>query len=220
MRSASRWITVRLLQLDLLRSLCVLWFGCVLATGATPLARITVVAVDSFGASFGKLSVLMLKNDKGRDFSSRFVGSLGREIPFGEYMIRVETASGGLITQRVLVQQPDCLLVLARNPITVEYAPDRGPVLSGKILPTPESVSIVVWVKLCGLYIDGCETSLVKEDGSFSLISLIPASYVVSVLGTTGEIMSERVDIHHPRSVLILYPSRLGHDRVQVSGQP
>lgn len=185
----------------------------------TPVASVTVVAVDSFGTSFGKVDVLLFKDDRGRDYVSHFAGSIGRGIPFGEYMIRIQTASGGLITQRIVVYRWDCMLVLARNPVTVDFATGKAPVLSGRISLRPGEGSSIVWVKLCGLYIDGCEVSEVGKDGSFSFINPTPGSYTISVLAATGELMTERVDIRNPRSVLLLYPGRSGRERVEVSDQ-
>jgi hypothetical protein len=180
-------------------------------------ATIKVVAVDSFGVSFGRVRITLFRNDAGTDFTTRFSGALGKNIPLGEYLIRIESEFGGPIAKRVVVRQPDCLLLIAADPMFIRYPPGHPPMLSGRIEPPPEQPSQVVWVKLCGVYLDGCDLSEVKADGSFTFTNLTPGSYAISVLGSPVNAMTEQVEIHNPGSVLLLYPRRMDHDRVEVS---
>lgn len=183
---------------------------------AEPKAIVKILAQDSFGAPFGQVRVTHFKNGAGTDFAARFSGPFGHDIPLGEYFVAIETESGGTVSQRVVVSRLDSLLILAKNPLTVEYAPGKAPVLMGRIPALLGPTTGLAWAKICGLYMSGCEVGEINADGVFSFINIIPGSYTVSVLGIPDAIMTERADIRWPNSTLVLHPDRVGRERVEV----
>jgi hypothetical protein len=179
-------------------------------------ARVKILALDSYGKPFGGFKIIRFKDDKGSDFGGRFAGSIANDIPFGTYWARLQIDSGGWMTRKVVVQRTDCLVIFADNPVTIESAPGKAPLVSGRLTVLPTNFERPVWVKLCDLYLDGCAIAEVDEHNQFSFSNLIPAAFVISVLTVSGDIMTERVDIQRPDSLIILDPQKAGHDRVRV----
>ncbi len=184
-----------------------------------PTSRVTVVAVDSFGTPVGKFRVIMFK-DNGRDLANRFMGAVSENVPFGSYMARLQLQAGGWITRKVLVDRPDCLLILANNPFSVESAPGKAPILSGQFLPSSEPIQRPAWAKICGLYIDGCEVAELDKNDRFSFTNVIPGAYVVVVLSSSGDLITERIDIKRPDSIIVLDPTQAGRGRATVLDPP
>jgi hypothetical protein len=189
------------------------------APGRVVNTKVTIVAMNSFGESLGNFKVILFKDDHGKDYSNRFVGSVAEQIPAGEYIARIRIESGGWVTRHVAVNRPHCLLIFAHNSVTIEHAPGSAPVVNGVIQSLPADLKAPIWVKLCDLYLDGCDISQVDGDNHFSFNDIIPASFVVSVLSASGEVMTERVDIRSANSVLIVNPTKTGRERIKVSDQ-
>jgi hypothetical protein len=159
---------------------------------------------------------MLFRNNAGTDFKSHFTGASGENIPLGDYLARIETESGGPIAQYVSIRQEDCLLILARNPLTIEYRPGHAPVLTGRLASPSEQEDGLAWAKLCGVYLDGCATSPVRSDGSFAFVNIIPGSYTISILGMRRLNITELVDIHDAGSDLLIHGDRSGRDRIEV----
>jgi hypothetical protein len=185
------------------------------ASASDLIARVKILTMDSFGQSFGKSRVTLFKGEHGRDLSNRFIGDMANGIPFGQYMARVETESGGWVTRSVVVDRDDCLLIFAENPVTIESGPGMAPVLHGEISTFSGQVKRPAWVKLCGLYLDGCSVASVDASNRFSFVDIIPGEFLVSVLCVSGHIMTERVNVTRPDLLLVLDPMKTGADRVE-----
>lgn len=160
----------------------------------------------------------MFKDDN-RDLAGNFKGSVAESVPLGSYMARVQIETGGWITKKVIVDRPDCLIILASNLFSVEYAPGKAPILSGQFFPLSDQNPKPAWVKICGLYLDGCEIAELGEDNHFSFINVNPGAYVIAVLSSSHGLMTEYIDVKDPDSRIVLDARKAGEERARIMGR-
>jgi len=188
-------------------------------SGGEEKGRVTVVVVDSFGKRIGDYKIISFEDEHRRDLSHLFRQNVGEGVPVGlRYRMRIQFGSGGAVTQEVVVNRSDFLLVLAFNPLSVDYLKGRVPVLKGSLINLPIGFGMQSWVRLCGLFIARCEVAELDRDGHFSFVNVTPAAYTIELLSSTGHAVTERVDIEDPSVSLVFDPNLRAGERVTLSG--
>jgi hypothetical protein len=179
-------------------------------------ARVTVIAVDSFGKQFQDFTVVSFEDDHKRELKGRFVGHTAEGIPLDSYWIKIEFRTGGRMNWKVRVDRPDCLLVLGANPLHIEYHNGDVPILAGSVQNVPREFAKPIWIKTCGLFISECEVAKVEGDGHFSFLNVTPAAYTISLLSSSGDALTERLDVQDPDLSITFDVARPAGDRLIV----
>ncbi len=105
--------------------------------------------------------------------------------------------------QDVSVHYIDSLFVFASSLLHSNHVA-KLPVLSGVVKPGDRIPS---WVKLCGVFLDGCVTSNVTTDRAFTFTNLSQGTFYIWLFDSSSEIVaSGRTDIRNPGGTLVLDP--------------
>src|SRR5579872_5389383 len=128
-------------------------------------ARVRIIAVDSFGVPATSVRIVQFSDKNGHDFAQLFHDQSAENIPLGTYRVRLATANLGPMFQEVSVRYSNCFFVFARSSMHFGHVANL-PVLSG-LVKLGGGGKAPSWVKLCGVFLDGCLTSKVEPDGTF-----------------------------------------------------
>ena len=182
------------------------------------LARVAVVVTDSFGKARSAFRVVSFEDQHKRDFAGRFNEGSATDVPLGTYWIKLEVAGGGRLSRSVVIDRLDSLLVLSDNPFHADYPKGSAPVLSGAVRNLPAVFAEPNWVKMCGIFIEGCAVAQIDSHGHFSFVNVTPAAYTFELLGGSGQSLVERVEIVDPSASILFDGGHAAGGRITLEG--
>jgi hypothetical protein len=175
----------------------VLWLGGADARGQGSAPRRTATVyfhvVDRFGVElpYDVSEFLLLKS--GPDYSSRFVGLLGRTIPYGQYSYKLrrrDAPEAGVLDGTVNVTREEVWRTVMYGGIVVMVqghaaeglqATPPGFVIRGTVRPRP-GAGDPAWVRIEPVYGATAYETRVDENGEFRIEEFLRGNYVIVVL--------------------------------------
>ena len=133
-------------------------------------AKVEIHATDVFGQGLSPVRVIRFAARPGlSDFSDRFAGSTGQDIPYGDYFVTIRAGDIGLGTI-AHIDDPSVFLVLSGDGWIIETGPGarQGPL--NHVIHLPKSTKRPVWMKIVPLFNDklrAVSTVRISDDGSF-----------------------------------------------------
>lgn len=165
-------------------------------------ATVHIVVVNGFGLHLGEAEVESFKSmDGGQDFSRHFLGGTAKDIPYGDYQVRVHKTGfyRGQMTAQVF--QPDVWVVvgLMAGGERGEY---QGPTvqMTGTVKNIDPSEQ-PVYIRLAAVYSNFMMDTRVNLDqsGTFTLAGVIPnGEYVLLTIGRTRILDMRQLKVASP----------------------
>jgi len=142
-------------------------------------ATVHVDVVDGFGTVLGPPIVQRFESTGKVDLFGEFVGGVGKNIPFGQYRLRVGAEGFPSSEKTVVVGSPETWITVGLD-FPFEY-PRPVITLSGSFTPRnriPDSAR----VKLTGVFMDAGAEARVDPQGWFSMSGLVGGDYFLTLI--------------------------------------
>jgi hypothetical protein len=169
--------------------------------------EVILMPVGPFGEPLSNCKLYeVLTRDNGRpvDRRGRFTGLVGRNIPFGTYVISltcdvpegVTSIRGGVASSREVHARNE-FLVISSHRWLGDHGPDGGPRFRVNILK-PDSSS-KVWIKFVGLYLQSEQVAGVDETSSSAqIVDATPGDYLLILLKPGGIVCEKGIRLLDP----------------------
>jgi hypothetical protein len=133
-------------------------------------AKVEIHATDLFGQGLDPIRVIRFAARQGlKDFSDKFAGPLGQNIPYGDYFVTISAGDIGLGTI-AHVDGPSVFLVLSGSGWIIDTGTGARPGPLNHVIHLPESTKRPVWMKVVPLFNDSLKavsTFRIADDVSF-----------------------------------------------------
>ena len=168
-------------------------------------AKVEIHATDVFGQGLSPIRVIRFAARPGlKDFSDRFAGSIGQDIPYGDYFVTIRAGGIGLGTI-AHIDGPSVFLVLSGDGWNIDIGPGarQGPL--NHVIHLPKSTKGPVWMKFVPLFNDNLRavsTFRIADDGSFPSgpAGIQLGEYFVMLSDAKDILFSGRFTIKKPNS--------------------
>lgn len=184
-----------------------------IALAASPLARaadVTILAVGPFGQPVQSCQVdsfrtVAEENGARRQYSDRFQDLAGKQIPLGEYGVRVTCGEAEIYKQLTVdhANQFEVVALSGRRMIS-----DHVKAKLAVKLENPAPADETWWIRLAGLYSGKTYTDrFAPGKGEAAITDPDPGSYLVTIFSTKGYACVREVDFVETTNAWTFYPA-------------
>jgi hypothetical protein len=168
-------------------------------------ATVRFNVIDCFGRRLDYKTEKFIRSEDSVDFSKRFTGLGGREIPFGDYRYVLERVlpPANRLSGRVSISHNKEWITICMDSVTalidgqeaaVDFQPSGRVSLKGRVSPVPQSLD-PTWIKLQSLYTRNATEAEVTSTGTFEFSEPLHGDYLVLVFSGNRLLHAEPISI-------------------------
>lgn len=166
-------------------------------------SRVQLSFYNSFGEPVEDWHLTAFKDSNGRDWKRHFRNGTSDEIPFGDFVVRVESGMFLPYEGRVSVRSSRTIYLVGLTFSGIENSPPND-ALTGKFSKRP---SPGTWCKLSGIYTPQTYFVSVDDNGSFEFPWVNSGLYILLCRNESSNLILRDVEVRHGKTPFVVVPA-------------